>query len=104
VQIRDFAFSPEDGRIVSIKWDALGNPATPQALISMSSCHVNEVVAVDLVRVVLRRNPRIVRESDGLLDGAVQLLAQIPVGNWGSVRFASNAIIMPCCILHCQTL
>lgn len=54
-QVRDYAFDPDSGAISTLKFDVLGLPSIPQALLPCSALRWEEVVAVAPRRVVVCR-------------------------------------------------
>lgn len=54
-QVRDYAFDPDSGAISTLKFDVLGLPSIPQALLPCSALRWEEVVAVAPQRIVVRR-------------------------------------------------
>ena len=78
-QVRDFTFSPDDGRIDSIKFDRFGVPALSDTLVSVCGLPVWEVLRVELTRLLVRSSPQISKETDGLLDRATKALFDIQV-------------------------
>ena len=79
LQVRDFTFSPDDGRIDSIKFDRFGLPAVSDTLVSVCGLPVWEVLRVELTRLLIRSSPQISKETDGILDRATRALFDIQV-------------------------
>jgi len=79
LQVRDFTFSPDDGRIDSIKFDRFGLPAVSDTLVSVCGLPVWEVLRVELTRLLIRSSPQISKETDGLLDRATRALFDMQV-------------------------
>jgi hypothetical protein len=78
-QVKDFTFSPDDGRIDSIKFDRYGLPAVPDSLFSVYGLSVWDVLRVDSSRLLVRSSLQISKETDGLLDRATEALFALQV-------------------------
>ncbi|KAL6783667.1 hypothetical protein ACKKBF_B05365 [Auxenochlorella protothecoides x Auxenochlorella symbiontica] len=78
-KVRDYAFDPDSGAISSLKFDVLGLPSIPQALLPCSALRWEEVVAVAPQRIVVRRGAeaRAVQENDGWLAEGMGMLLGI---------------------------
>lgn len=85
MQVRDFSFSPDDGRLGTISWDQLGLPAVSDQLVSVFSCPASEVVSVDLAKVVVYADVDARQTSWGVLDKLIGGLQAInKVGGHGA--------------------
>lgn len=79
VQVREYTFSPNSGQIDSIKFDRFGMPALSASVVSVFAVPVGDVVRVEFARVLVRRSPRVVKETDGILDRATEALFDLKV-------------------------
>ena len=99
-QVRDFTFSPDDGRIDSIKYDRFGLPALSDNLVSVSALPVWEVLRVESTRLLIRSNPQYSKETDGLLDRATRALLPVSCScHQKAPRNASPHWRLPVCLL-----
>jgi sporulation protein YlmC with PRC-barrel domain len=66
-KVRDFLFNPDNGEIVSIRYDALGLPSIPQNLLGCSRLDWRDIVAVGPSKTIVRRGAerRAVKENEG---------------------------------------
>ncbi|KAI8110363.1 hypothetical protein M9435_002039 [Picochlorum sp. BPE23] len=66
-KVRDFLFNPDNGEIVSIRYDALGLPSIPQNLLGCSRLDWHDIVAVGPSKTIVRRGAerRAVKENEG---------------------------------------
>lgn len=66
-KVRDFLFNPDNGQIVSIRYDALGLPSIPQNLLGCSRLDWRDIVAVGPSKTIIRRGAerRAVKENEG---------------------------------------
>lgn len=81
-KVRDFLFSPDTGAISTIKYDKLGVPSLPQALLSCYSISWEDVKALGPTRLVVYSGTelRAIKENDGIVDEGVALLVNIIAG------------------------
>lgn len=79
MQVREFTFSPDSGRIDSIKFDRFGLPALSDSVVSVFGLPAQDVLRVEFTRVLVRRSPRIVKETEGILDKATEALFALKV-------------------------
>ena len=93
LQVRDFTFSPDDGRIDSIKFDRYGVPAVPDSLFSVYGLSVWDVLRVDSSRLLVRSSLQISKETDGLLDRATEALfaLRVPLQHLEQFEFPDKA-------------
>ena len=89
-QVKDFTFSPDDGRIDSIKFDRYGLPAVPDSLFSVCGLSVWDVMRVETSRLVVQSSVQISKETDGLLDRATEALFNLQVRNYTPVWIADT--------------
>ena len=54
-KIRDFLFNPDNGQILSIRFDALGIPSIPQNLLTCSRLNWRDIIAVGPTKTIVRR-------------------------------------------------
>jgi sporulation protein YlmC with PRC-barrel domain len=54
-KVRDFVFNPDNGQVASVRYDALGIPSIPQALLSCYSISWEDIVAVGPTKTIVRR-------------------------------------------------
>ena len=75
VQVRDYTFSPDTGRIDALRYDALGIPAIPASALVVSEVGLEAVAEVRRGAVVLRPGAEgaAVRVSEGPLGLALEL-------------------------------
>lgn len=75
-QVRDFLFSPDDGRISQLIIDALGIPALPERLLGCLGVRIQLVNSISFNCVSLRPGAEVYIDkiSPGAFDGAVDLL------------------------------
>lgn len=66
-KVRDFLFNPDNGEIISIRYDALGLPSIPQNLLGCSRLDWRDIVAVGPSKTIVRRGAerRAVKENEG---------------------------------------
>ena len=76
VQVRDFEFSPDDGRIAGLVIDALGIPALPVKLLGCSSVKIQLVQNITWNCITLSPGSEayIQKLTTGLFDNAVNVL------------------------------
>ena len=76
VQVRDFEFSPDDGRIASLVIDALGIPALPVRLLGCSSVKTQLVQNITWNCITLSPGSEayVQKLTTGLFDNAVNVL------------------------------
>ena len=76
VQVRDFEFSPDDGRIAGLVIDALGIPALPVRLLGCSSVKIQLVQNITWNCITLSPGSEayIQKLTTGLFDNAVNVL------------------------------
>ena len=76
VQVRDFEFSPDDGRIAGLVVDALGIPALPVKLLGCSSVKIQLVQNITWNCITLSPGSEayIQKLTTGLFDNAVNVL------------------------------
>jgi hypothetical protein len=76
VQVRDFEFSPDDGRIAGLVIDALGIPALPVRLLGCSSVKIQLVQNITWNCITLSPGSEayIHKLTTGLFDNAVNVL------------------------------
>ena len=76
VQVRDFEFSPDDGRIAGLVIDALGIPALPVKLLGCSSVKIQLVQNITRNCITLSPGSEayIQKLTTGLFDNAVNVL------------------------------
>eukprot|EP00890_Picochlorum_soloecismus_P005517 jgi/Picsp_1/5967/NSC_03322-R1_prc-barrel domain protein len=69
-KIRDFLFNPDNGQILSIRFDALGIPSIPQNLLTCSRLSWRDIVAVGPTKTIVRRGAdrRVIKENEGWLS------------------------------------
>ncbi|KAL4449541.1 hypothetical protein ABPG77_007185 [Micractinium sp. CCAP 211/92] len=81
-KVRDYLFSPDSGAISTIKYDKLGVPSLPQALLSCYSISWEDVKALGPTRLVVYSGTelRAIKENDGIVDEGVSLLVNIIAG------------------------
>jgi len=72
-QVRDFSFSPDTGRIDALRYDALGLPAIPEAMLTVLEVGAGAVARAERGRITLRPGAelRAARVSEGLLGLAI---------------------------------
>jgi sporulation protein YlmC with PRC-barrel domain len=82
-KVRDYVFNPDNGQIVSIRYDALGIPSIPQSLLSCYSLDWRDVLAVGPLKTVVRRGAerRSIKENDGWISEYVSALVNAVAGN-----------------------
>ena len=75
-QVRDFLFSPDDGRIMELRIDALGIPALPERLLGCLGVRIQLVhhIAYNCITLQPGAEAYIDKISPGAFDGAVELL------------------------------
>ena len=95
VQVRDFLFSPDDGRISELIIDALGIPAVPERLLGCLGVRIQLVNSISFNCVSLRPGAEVYvsKISPGAFDGAVELL---------KVHCTSPALILFSCLFSCH--
>lgn len=73
VQVRDFTFSPDSGRITHLSYDTFGVPTIPEALLNVYEVEAEAVLEVRSGLVVLKRGAEraVVLVSTGLLGYAL---------------------------------
>ncbi len=71
--MRDFSFSPDTGRIDALRYDALGLPAIPEAVLTVLEVGAGAVARAERGRITLRPGAelRAARVSEGLLGLAI---------------------------------
>lgn len=81
-KVRDFVFNPDNGQIVSIRYDALGIPSIPQSLLSCYALNWQDVVAVGPTKTIVRRGAerRAIKENDGWVSEYVNALVNALAG------------------------
>lgn len=79
MQVREFSFSPDSGRIQRIQFDRFGLPALSDSVVSVFGLPAEDVVRVEFARLLVRRSPRVVKETEGILDKATEALFAIKV-------------------------
>ena len=81
-KIRDFLFNPDNGQILSIRFDALGIPSIPQNLFTCSRLSWRDIVAVGPTKTIVRRgaNRRLVTENEGWLSEYIVPLISVVSG------------------------
>lgn len=95
MQVRDFLFSPDDGRIAQLIVDALGIPALPERLLGCLGVRIQLVNSISFNCISLRPGAEVYVDkiSPGAFDGAVELL---------KVRHTSLALILFSCLFSCH--
>ena len=75
-QVRDFDFSPDDGRIARLVIDALGIPALPVRLLGCSAVRIQLVQNITWNCITLARGSEayVDKLTTGLFDDAVNIL------------------------------
>jgi sporulation protein YlmC with PRC-barrel domain len=91
-RVRDFVFSPDSGALALLRYDALGLPSIPQALLSCSSLAWDDITAVGPARVVARRGAerRAVRENEGWVSEYVSALVGALAGGGDDAEAAAG--------------
>lgn len=81
-KVRDFLFNPDDGRITSIRYDALGVPSIPQELLGCSRLDERDIVVVGPMKTIVRRGSerRAVKENDGWVTEYVTSFVNLIAG------------------------
>jgi sporulation protein YlmC with PRC-barrel domain len=81
-KVRDFIFNPDNGQIVSIRYDALGLPSIPQSLLSCYTLGWQDIVAVGPTKTIVRYGAerRAVKENDGWISEYVSALVNAVAG------------------------
>lgn len=81
-KVRDFVFNPDNGQIVSIRYDALGLPSIPQSLLSCYTLGWQDIIAVGPTKTIVRRGSdrRAVKENDGWISEYVTALINAVAG------------------------
>ena len=81
-KVRDFVFNPDNGQIVSIRYDALGLPSIPQSLLSCYTLGWQDIIAVGPTKTIVRRGSdrRAVKENDGWISEYVTALIKAVAG------------------------
>lgn len=72
-QVRDYSFSPDSGRVDALRYDALGLPAIPEAVLTVQEVGAEAVARCERGRLTLRPGAelRAGRVSEGLLGLAI---------------------------------
>ncbi len=72
-QVRDYSFSPDSGRVDALRYDALGLPAIPEAVLTVQEVGAEDVARCERGRLTLRPGAelRAARVSEGLLGLAI---------------------------------
>lgn len=86
-KVRDYLFNPDDGRIITVRYDALGIPSIPQSLLTCYSINWRDIVAVGPSTTIVSRNAekRAIRENDGWISEYVASFVNLVTGNEGDV-------------------
>lgn len=81
-KIRDFLFNPDDGRITSIRYDALGVSSIPQELLGCSRLDERDIVAAGPMKTIVRRGSerRAIKENDGWVTEYVTSFVNLIAG------------------------
>jgi sporulation protein YlmC with PRC-barrel domain len=81
-KIRDFLFNPDNGQILSIRYDALGLPSIPQELLGCSRLDERDIVAVGPTKTIVRRGSemRAIKENEGWVTEYVTSLINVISG------------------------
>ncbi|KAL4421514.1 hypothetical protein ABPG75_010805 [Micractinium tetrahymenae] len=81
-KVRDYLFNPDTGAISTIKYDKLGVPSLPQALLSCYSISWEDVKALGPTRLVVYSGTELaaIKENDGIVDEGLALLVDIITG------------------------
>lgn len=81
-KIRDFLFNPDNGQIISIRFDALGIPSIPQNLLTCSRLSWRDIVAIGPTKTIVRRGAdrRVVKENEGWLSEYIVPLISVISG------------------------
>lgn len=107
-KVRDFLFSPDDGRISQLIIDALGIPALPERLLGCLGVRIQLVNSISFNCVSLRPGAEVYIDkiSPGAFDGAVDLLKvqHISLTLFSIILwifpFAVTCFMCPHCIFH----
>ena len=69
-KVRDYIFNPDNGQVVSIRYDALGLPSIPQSLLSCYTLAWQDIVAVGPTKTIVRRGAerRAIKENVGWIS------------------------------------
>jgi sporulation protein YlmC with PRC-barrel domain len=84
-KVRDYLFNPDDGRIMTVRYDALGIPSIPQSLLTCYSINWRDIVAVGPNKMIVSQNTmrRAVKENDGWISEYVATFVNLVAGNDG---------------------
>ena len=98
VQVRDFLFSPDDGRISQLIIDALGIPALPERLLGCLGVRIQLVNSISFNCISLQPGAEVYvnKISPGAFDGAVELLKVRHTSQHSSHSAACSAVIETC--------
>jgi sporulation protein YlmC with PRC-barrel domain len=91
-KVRDFIFNPDNGQVVSIRYDALGLPSIPQSLLSCYTLGWQDIVAVGPTKTIVRYGAerRAVKENDGWISEYVSALVNAVAGAEEEGRLSSG--------------
>lgn len=114
-QVRDFLFSPDDGRISQLIIDALGIPALPERLLGCLGVRIQLVNSISFNCVSLQPGAEVYIDkiSPGAFDGAVDLLKVWHIRPtlistiWWIALFAVTCPMCPYCVflaMHLDSL
>jgi len=91
-KVRDFIFNPDNGQVVSIRYDALGLPSIPQSLLSCYTLGWQDIVAVGPMKTIVKYGAerRAVKENDGWISEYVSALVNAVAGAEEDGRFSNS--------------
>lgn len=88
MQVRNFSFRPDTGRLAAIQYDELGVPSIPESWVSLYEVGTEHVHQLQANRLTLRRRSELaaLMLQDGaigrLLAGAFNLVSSGPSSSW----------------------
>ncbi|KAH7615580.1 hypothetical protein Ndes2526B_g09672 [Nannochloris sp. 'desiccata'] len=91
-KVRDYIFNPDNGQVVSIRYDALGLPSIPQSLLSCYTLGWQDIVAVGPMKTIVKYGAerRAVKENDGWISEYVSALVNAVAGVEEEGRFSGT--------------